>query len=61
MPSHVRLGQKRTSGVKSILSALPPKADIRANGWACPLSANSCREQMQQIASLFDNLIGSHQ
>jgi hypothetical protein len=38
------------------MSALPPKADIKRGGSLCPLSAISCREQMQH---LLDHLVGA--
>src|SRR5215469_7261158 len=41
------------------MSASPLKVDMRTLASLCPLSANSCREQMQQRTSLFDHFVGA--
>ena len=43
------LGQKQTFAVQNVMSALPPKADIRGAISECPLSASSghCRVSEQ--------------
>jgi hypothetical protein len=53
------LGQLATSdGVRS-KSAYRSKADVIENRPACPLSAITGREQVQQSAPLFDHLVGA--
>jgi hypothetical protein len=41
------------------MSALPPKGDMPSHRSEWSLSANGCREQVQQIATLFDHFVGA--
>ena len=43
------------------MSALPPKADKYQASRLCPLSAKSGHNALQQIAALFDHLVGGHE
>jgi hypothetical protein len=50
------MGQKQTSTAQTVMSALPPKADIRPRDQdVCGPRADSCSAA---ILSLFDQLVG---
>jgi hypothetical protein len=50
--SNVRFGQKRTCAPRTVMSALPPKADM------CIALAHVCFGPIADIGKLFDHLIG---
>jgi hypothetical protein len=43
------------------MSARPPISGHQTRRLAGSVSANSCREQMQQLPPLFDHLVGAQQ
>src|SRR5262249_50064377 len=47
-PPMSALGQKQTSALVRVMSALPPKADIALRRSECPLCANSGQSAVQQ-------------
>src|SRR4029077_7037038 len=61
LPQMSALGQERRIGAVRNISALPPRADVGADIVEPPVSANCCREQMQQICCLLDHLVGARE
>src|SRR4029078_13515577 len=59
---NVAMGQKPTFRGLRAMSALPPKADLKADIVAVcrsPVSAKSCRERGRQTRCLFNYLVGA--